>query len=140
MYSNRIIHLISFMQVGWSFHSYQIYHTFGLFWVTQIDVDRCTIIYSYTYSARLDSNESSVCVFWFFFFFFLQPHNMTKSTMNSAQMHCLRTHTFHFSATFLLKMGPIILFTHLKIILLQCFHFQFQFSVSTKISSIQTDP
>ena len=32
--------------------------------------------------------------------------------------------------------GPTILFTHLKIILLQCF----QFSVSTKISSIQINP
>ena len=35
-----------------------------------------------------------------------------------------------------LKMGHMTLFTHLKIILLQCF----QFSVSVKISSIQTDP
>ena len=33
-------------------------------------------------------------------------------------------------------MGLMILFTHLKIILLQCF----QFSVSAKINSIQTDP
>ena len=33
-------------------------------------------------------------------------------------------------------MGLIVLFTHLKIILLQCF----QFSVSTTINSIQTDP
>ena len=36
-----------------SFHPYQIYHTFGLFWVTQIDVDRCAIIYSYTYNTSL---------------------------------------------------------------------------------------
>ena len=36
----------------------------------------------------------------------------------------------------ILKMGLTVLFTHLKIILLQCF----QFSVSAKISSIQTDP
>ena len=35
-------------------------------------------------------------------------------------------------------MGPTILFTYLKIISLQCF--QFQFSVSAKISSIQTHP
>ena len=35
-------------------------------------------------------------------------------------------------------MGPTVLFTHLKIILLQCFQFSvFSFS---KISSIQTDP
>ena len=31
------------------------------------------------------------------------------------------THKPHFLAIFLLKMGPTILFTHLKIILLQCF-------------------
>ena len=33
-------------------------------------------------------------------------------------------------------MGLTVLFTHLKIILLQCF----QFSISSKISCIQTDP
>ena len=48
------------------------------------------------------------------------------------------THKYHFSATFSLKMSFTILFTHLKIILLQCF--QIQFSVSITISSIQTDP
>ena len=47
-------------------------------------------------------------------------------------------HKFHFSVTFSLKWGPTALFIHLKNISLQCF--QFQFSVSTKISSIQTDP
>ena len=52
-------------------------------------------------------------------------------------VHCSRAHKFHFSATFSLKMGLTALFTHLKIILLQCF--QFQFLVSAKISSIQTD-
>ena len=47
------------------------------------------------------------------------------------------SHKSHFSTTFSLKMGPTILFTHLKIILLQCFHILvFNFS---KISSIQTD-
>ena len=73
-----------------------------------------------------------------FFFFFVQPHILTKSTVNSAFVHCSRTYKFHFLTTFSLKMGPMILFTYLKIILLQCF--QFQFSVSAKISSIQTDP
>ena len=49
-----------------------------------------------------------------------------------------RSHKLHFSATFSLKMGPTVLFTHLKIILLQCFQFSvFSFS---KISSIQTHP
>ena len=75
-----------------------------------------------SYSARLGWEFSSVCVFCIFFFFW-QPH-MTNSTVNSAQIYCLRTHIFHFSATFLLKTGPTILFTHLKIILLQCFQFQ----------------
>ena len=38
-------------------------------------------------------------------------------------------------------MGPTILFTHLKIILLQCFQFSvFSFQFSATISSIQTDP
>ena len=43
-----------------------------------------------------------------------------------------------FLSPFSLKMGPTVLFTHLKIILLQCFQFSvFSFS---KISSIQTYP
>ena len=42
-------------------------------------------------------------------------------------MHYSRTHKFHFSTTFSLKMGLTILFTHLKIILLPCFSiFSFQ--------------
>ena len=99
------------------------------------------------YSTRLDWAESygafvlSRFAFSFlfsFFFFFIQPQHLTKSSMNSASVHCSWTHKFHFSVTFSLKMGPTTLFTHLKIILLQ--YFQFQFSVSTTISSIQTDP
>ena len=66
--------------------------------------------------------SSCVCVFWLFFFWF-QPHYLTKSTVNSAPMHCSLTHKFHFSATFSLKMGPTALFTYLTIILLQCFQF-----------------
>ena len=49
-----------------------------------------------------------------------------------------RAYKLYFSATFSLRMSPTALFTHLKIISLQCF--QFQFSVSAKISSIQTHP
>ena len=41
--------------------------------------------------------------------------------VNSASVHCSRTHKFHFLSIFLLKMGPTVLFTHLKIILLQWF-------------------
>ena len=45
-------------------------------------------------------------------------------------VHCLQTHKFHFSITFLLKMGLIVLFTHLKIILLRCFSiFSFSFQL-----------
>ena len=46
-------------------------------------------------------------------------------------VYCLRTHKFHFLTTFSLKMSLTILFTHLKIILLQCF---------SVFSYIQTDP
>ena len=88
--------------------------------------------------ARLHIHVFSFCVFLFFFFsFFSKPQLLTKSSVNSASVHCLRTHKLYFSVTFSLKMGLITLFTHLKIISLQCF--QFQFSVSAKISSIQTD-
>ena len=51
---------------------------------------------------------------------------------------CSRSYKLHFSVIFLLKMGTTALFTYLKIISLQ--YFQFQFSVSAKISSIQTHP
>ena len=51
-----------------------------------------------------------------------------RPSVNSASVHCSRTHKFHFLSIFSLKMGPTTLFTHLKIILLQCF----QFSVSPK--------
>ena len=50
-------------------------------------------------------------------------------------VHCSWTHKFHFSVTFSLKMGPTVLFTHLKIILLQyfsVFSFSFQFSAVSK--------
>ena len=63
-----------------------------------------------------------------------------KSGICGTHEQCIRAlftvHKLHFSTTFLFKMGPTALFTHLKIISLQCF--QFQFSISAKISSIQT--
>ena len=76
-------------------------------------------------------------LFLFFIFYLVQPALVDFFTLNSVFVHCLRTHKFHFSVIFLLKMGHTTLFTHLKIILLQ--YFQFQFSVSAKINSIQTD-
>ena len=70
------------------------------------------------------------------FFFFLVAALVDFLSVNSAFVHCSWTHKFHFLTTFSLKIGPTILFTHLKIILLQCFQFSvFSFS---KISSIQT--
>ena len=90
-----------------------------------------------------------VCCVLLFCIFFFHAFSPTGGTvhiryMNSSHnfwpvfMHCSRTHKFHFLSIFSLKMGLTTLFTHLKIILLQCFQFSvFSFS---KISSIQTDP
>ena len=97
-------------------------------------------------SASLDSNYCGIWVFvlrfslffFSFFFFFVQPAFVDFFTVNNVSVHCLQIHKFHFSAIFSLKMGLTALFIHLKIILLQCF--QFQFLVSAKISSIQTYP
>ena len=93
-------------------------------------------------SARLDCNDSCVCIsalrFSLLFFFLVQP--AIVDFVNYEQ--CIRTlftiRQITLSATLLFKMGLIALFIHLKIILLQCF--QFQFSISAKISSIQTHP
>ena len=71
------------------------------------------------------------CVFLFFFLFFCSAAIVD---FVNGFVYYLRSHKLHFSTTFLLKMGSTALFTHLKIILLQCF--QFQFSISAKISSI----
>ena len=87
-------------------------------------------------STRLDSNYCSVCVFVLLFspFFFFSVH-ICWLFHNE---HRWRTHKFHLSVTFSLKMGLMALFSHLKIILLQYFLFSiFNFS---KINSIQTDP
>ena len=88
-----------------------------------------------------------VCVFLFSFFFSRicetcsyclytvheqQLQSLTFLTFFSQSVHtvhCLWTHKFHFLAIFSLKMGPMILFTYLKIILLQyflIFNFNFQ--------------
>ena len=88
--------------------------------------------------------------FFLFFFSFLHAFQGTSGTVEycsvlfgpffltflsiSGSVHCSRTHKFHFLSIFSLNMGPTVLFTHLKIILLQCFKFSvFSFS---KISSI----
>ena len=103
-------------------------------------------------SAHLDSTESGVCIFLFCVFLFLflffacvigdkgyyswllfmycawaVAENFDFSAIFSTSVSPCSvhgTHKLHFSATFSLKMGPMTLFTHLKIISLQCFQFQ----------------
>ena len=70
--------------------------------------------------------------FTFSIFFFFSAHmnsNITWIYCAGDKIHCLCT-------VYALFTGSTALFTHLKMILLQCF----QFSVSAKISCIQTDP
>ena len=57
----------------------------------------------------------------FFFFFFSRECWLFPWTVYLGTVH--KTHKHQFSATFSLKMGPTVLFTHLKFILLQCFQF-----------------
>ena len=83
----------------------------------------------------LDTDEKErVCVCVSFFFFF--EHFMTVVSHQWIQCTVYETHKLFFSATFSLKISPTVLFTHLKIILLQ----YFQFLVLSKISDIQTYP
>ena len=98
--------------------------------------------------ARLDwaeTTETCLCVSAFFFFtcnrsIFFSIHLLLRLLfINSSRkvwlfshfqhkFHCSWTHKFHFLAIFSLKMGPTLLFTHLKIILLQYFSvFSFSF-------------
>ena len=103
-------------------------------------------------SVCLDSKSAfPSCVLFLFFFFFLCFHTfwsiaVTVQWTVTANVDFLQwtVHictvygptNFILLSIFSLKMGPTSLFTHLKIILLQCFHFSvFSFS---KISSIQT--
>ena len=96
-----------------------------------------------TLSARLGSTFAHLRFgksrFVLLFFFFLgSSRTIWPSqpwTVHGCTVH--RSHKFHFSVTFSLKIGPTVLFTYLKIISLQCF--QFQFSILAKINSIQ-DP
>ena len=75
------------------------------------------------------ASKMHVCILAFFFFFELKCLTFFLWTVYS--VHCSRIHKFHFLTNFSLKMGLMVLFTHLKIILLQCF---------LVFSCIQTDP
>ena len=97
-------------------------------------------------------HEFCVCFFFFFFLFlfFLPLHAFQRGTkfivhvrfniVHTLFRYCLhtvhKTYSHFIQKKYILKMGHAILFTHLKIILLQCF----QFSISAKISYIQMDP
>ena len=101
----------------------------------------------------------SVLSFAFFLFFFFVGTRLRRQTaivhalfMNSSRTIWLflpfsahqwvlwivqENHKSHFSITFSLKMGLIVLFTYLKIVLLQ--YFQFSVFSFSKINFIQTD-
>ena len=71
----------------------------------------------------------------FFFFFWSSSNFLTILVWKVFLCTVHGSHKIYFLATFSLKMGPTILFTHLKIILLQCFSvfsFSFQFSAVSK--------
>ena len=61
----------------------------------------------------------------FFFLFFFRRFRETNFTVHAMFMYCLRaihgTHSHFIKKKNILKMGPTVLFTHLKIILLQFF-------------------
>ena len=77
------------------------------------------------------------CVF-LFFFFLVQPAIVDFVNYEQCIRALFTVSQITLFNNFFIKNGPTALFTHLKIISLQCF--QFQFSVSAKISSIQTHP
>ena len=72
-----------------------------------------------------------------FFFFFWEIRVSASGMLFQWVLYTVyETYKPLLSTKFSLKMSLAVLFTHLKIILLQCF----QFSIFNKISGIQTDP
>ena len=94
----------------------------GKTWLWDVYVDPNVLII-YNISAVWIELKMRLCFLLLFFYFFSRECWLFAWTV-----HCLQTHKNHFSTTFSLKMGLTILFTYLKIILLQCF----QFSVLVK--------
>ena len=81
------------------------------------------------------ASQTHVYVSEFFFFFWSSCNFLTFPVWTMLLCTVHGSHKIQFSATFSLKMGLTILFTHLKIILLQCFSvfsFSFQFSAVSK--------
>ena len=93
---------------------------------------------------------SSSSSFSFSFVFFFSLHRFCFKGTRALFMHCWVLFIYCLNILFdtvyglkNIKNGSMILFTYLKIILLQYFQFSvfsFQFLVSAKISCIQTDP
>ena len=83
---------------------------------------------------------SAFCVAFFllfyllFYFFLFQPHYLTNSIVNSARMHCLWIPQNPLFNYFFIKNGSYNTIYTFKN------YFATVFSVSVKISSIQTDP
>ena len=104
-------------------------HLFNRWWPLELTQKKKKI---YSIKVWFGYGWTCVCVFsvflsFFLFFFFFSSHDCWLFPVNSAHQRILctvhETHKLHFSATFSLKMGLMILFTHLKIILLQYFQF-----------------
>ena len=112
--------------------SHDTIHTFKNYFAIVFFSFQFSAVSKWTLSNRLGTTETQcVCISMFFF-------SLLRSMFQCFPMgpvHCSWDLQTYFSTKFLLKMGPTALFTHLKIILLQ----YFQFSVFSKISSIQTD-
>ena len=116
--------------------SHNTIHTFKNYFVTVFSVfskiNCIVVIVKVEYIMRAFGLDwiSRLCftlrfLFFFFFFLFWSSRTIWPSqpwTVHGCTVH--GSHKFHFSTTFSLKMGPTILFTHLKIISLQCFQFQ----------------
>ena len=110
------------------------------------DLQTHSISLRFTLSDRLDGSYSCVYVlelrfslsFFFFFFFWVQPAIVDFVNCEKCIRALFTVPQITLFNNFFIKNGSTTLFTHLKIISLQ--YFQFQFSVSAKISSIQTHP
>ena len=70
-----------------------------------------------------NTTSMSVSVFAFFFFFWVRSAFLWLLCFSSGSRALFTGPTNPFSTKFSLKMGLTALFTHLKIILLQCFQF-----------------
>ena len=96
-------------------------------------MNKCTLSHLKCYIVRVWGGLKVAFQFCIFMplFFFLRVNS--KITVQGEKKILF---TYCSYTVYVLFTGPTTLFTHLKIILLQCF----QFSVSATISSIQTDP